>query len=372
MFDRPMNIVEVDVMLNALIDFFNNNDTHITVGGICGSPLLRTVLDATTAYTSFDKVLIADGCPDIVYMKKPEHAMVNHIYYRNLMVDKTDSDVFTFDPFSLKRPTVNRPALRYLNDAYLKMYDVIVLHNAHLMDHIFRDAILQYFHGKVVVVVDPFDIHGEVFVDTPTIIRSFHKLPTIIGAARHMWGVETDMLNKSAKGGVYHGKIRRNSIGALGNQMYVTNDTVLIDIIRSKQTMNPIRKNQKFVITDKRIMMGLDDNNLSHHLSEGDIVIAGQQNDANTRQPFRIFKSNTWVYLTLKRDVTETNVFAINGCDVHQIRAMPANIIDVDTAALHRFNHTIFVQTDAFILTNRMMYSLMKNSVTLTVCKIKQ
>ena len=58
-----------------------------------------------------------------------------------------------------------------------------------------------------------------------------------------------------------HGKIRRNSIGALGNQMYVTDDTILIDIIRSKQTMNPIRKNQKFVITDKRIMMGLDDNN---------------------------------------------------------------------------------------------------------------
>ena len=171
----------------------------------------------------------------------------------------------------MKRPTVNRPALRYLNAAYLKMYDVIVLHNAHLMDHIFRDAILQYFHGKVVVVVDPFDIHGEVFVDTPTIIRSFHKLPTIIGAARHVWGVETDMLNKSAKGGVYHGKIRRNSIGALGNQMYVTDDTILIDIIRSKQTMNPIRKNQKFVITDKRIMMGLDDNNLSHHLSEGEI-----------------------------------------------------------------------------------------------------
>lgn len=368
---QPTNIVEVDTMLNDLTDFFNSSNQRIYVGGICGSPLLRTVLDATTTYTKFDRVLVVDGCPDLVYMKDPKHAVANHIYFRNLMVDKTDSDVFTYDPFSIKQPVVNKPAFRYLNIDYMNMYEVLILNNANLMDEIFINSVMSHYCGKIVVVVDPFEYGAEQYVDVPTIIRSFHKLPPIVGMARAIYNVETDMIHKQHKGGVYQTNIRRNSIGVLGNQMYVSEDEVLIKNIRSRQDMSSIHKNHKFVITDNRVMMCTDENNIAHHLSKDDIVIAGQQNQNNARQPFRIFKSDKWVYMNLVKDVPCDHPFAIDGVGIHQTRALPANIVNMNTMVRHRFNTTYFIQTDGFITTQRMMYTLMKNSVSLHICKVK-
>jgi hypothetical protein len=209
------------------------------------------------------------------------------------------------------------------------------------------------------------------FLNVPTIIRSVNKVPTIIGMARRIWGVETDLINKQAKGGVFNGTIRRSSIGTLLDRMYVTKDEMLLETIRAKQNMNHIHKNQKFVITDDRINVHIDEEGFRHHIGYGDILISGVQNVNAVRNAFRIYQSNMWVYMNLKRDTPPKSEFEVDGCTIHQMKALPANIIDLNIAALHRMNHTVFLQTDGFITSVREMYMLMKNSVTLTVCKVK-
>ena len=87
---RPMNIIEPNEMMDSIVDFLNLcKEKCITVGGICGSPLLRVVLDACTTYTSFDKVLIVDGCTDFVYMNRNNKTRIpNHVPYKNLFMNR--------------------------------------------------------------------------------------------------------------------------------------------------------------------------------------------------------------------------------------------------------------------------------------------
>jgi uncharacterized ubiquitin-like protein YukD len=179
------------------------------------------------------------------------------------------------------------------------------------------------------------------------------------------------MINKQAKGGVFNGKIRRSSIGSLQDRVYVTCDKLLIDQVRAKQNMKQIKRNQKFIITDNRTLVALDDDKFRHHISYGDILVAGTQSEHNARNPYRLYHSDKWMYLNLRRDVPTTSQFAIEGSTAHQMKAVPGNILDVDIAKRHKFGNVIFIQTDGFITDIRTMYMLMKNSVTLTVCKIK-
>ena len=119
----PRYIIEVNEMLDDLTNFFNDlNSHHMIVGGIAGTPLLKTILDTSTAYTSFDKVLIVEGCTDLVYMKHTNQKIVNHIPWRNLFVDKFDA-LCLHDPFSLQRTTVNKPVKKYIDTDYMNMYN---------------------------------------------------------------------------------------------------------------------------------------------------------------------------------------------------------------------------------------------------------
>ena len=372
---RPMNIVEINEMMDQLVDFFNIKfsrcEQHVmTVGGICGSPLLRTILDAATAYTSFDKVLIVDGCVDYVYMQKKDKHIVNHVPYKNLF-----QDVFTceepFDPFNLKKVSTVKAVEKVIDHQFLQAYDVIVIYNAHLIDIEYVQGLVSAFYGKVVIAVDPFDVGGEMWIDVPTIIRTFNKVAPMIALARNAWGVETDMINKQARGGVFNGKIRRSSIGGLQDRTYVTCDKILIEQVRAKQNMKQIKRNQKFIITDKRTMIAVDSDKFRHHISYGDILVAGTQSVNNVRSPFRIFHSNQIVYLNLRRDIPNESEYAIEGSTAHLMNAVPGNILDVDIAKRHKFGNLLFIQTDGFITDIRTMYMLMKNSLTLTVCKIK-
>jgi uncharacterized ubiquitin-like protein YukD len=372
---RPMNIIEINEMMDQLTDFFNITlsrcDQHIAyVGGICGSPLLKTILDAATAYTSFDKILIVDGCVDYVYMQKKDKHVVNHVPYKNLF-----QDVFVceepYDPFNLKLVSTEKAIEKKVDHQFLQAYDVMVIYNAHLMEHEFVQALATSFCGKVVIAVDPFDVGCELWISVPTIIRSFNKVAPMIAMARNVWNVETDMINKQAKGGVFNGKIRRSSIGSLQDRVYVTCDKLLIDQVRAKQNMKQIKRNQKFIITDNRTLVALDDDKFRHHISYGDILVAGTQSEHNARNPYRLYHSDKWMYLNLRRDVPTTSQFAIEGSTAHQMKAVPGNILDVDIAKRHKFGNVIFIQTDGFITDIRTMYMLMKNSVTLTVCKIK-
>ena len=371
--ERPMNIIELDDMMEILTDFFNDlGAKSITVGGICGSPLLKIILDTSTAYTGFNRVLIVDGCPDIIYMKKPSECVSNHIYYKNLFRYVPDeSEIFPNDPFSLKRNVPNYQGLVYMNDRYINQYEVVIVNNAHLIPELFLSSIVEYFHGKIVVAVDPFDIDGEVFSNVNTIVRSFNKVPPMIGMARKLWGVETDLINKSAKGGIINGKMRRSSIGVSNNHAYITKDEELIKQTRKRRSINNIHRGQRLLITDKRIMLYDDKDGFTHHLSEGDIIVAGQRSNRNILDPYRIFKSNTWIHMKVREEVNEPFLYMTRRYDLHKTLCVPANIIDINTAKLHRFTSSILVCTDNMNVTTREMYSLIKNSITLMICKIK-
>lgn len=374
---RPTNIYEPDVIMDMLVDFFHSVDVKvIEVGGICGSPLLRTVLDTSTVYCRFEDILIVDGCPDIIYMKKAEQNVANHIYYKNLFTYKpiAGDEVFPFDPYCLKRRPKTEEYHIVMNNKFIDKYSLLIINNAHLIDKLYLDAFIDYFRGKVILCVDPFDMFGETWINVPTITRSFRKVPNIIGMAREIWDIETDMINKAAKGGVYYGKIRRNSIGSNTKYMYVCDNEEVINQARKKQSVYNIRKDQRWLITDSRIMMYQDSDKFTHHLSNGDLIVAGTQNVHNARQSFRIFKSSKWIWMNVREDDTNKHTYHDFVCgvpDFHKTKVVPGNIIDTKTMALHRFGSLIYIDTDDSTLTRRKMYSLMKNSITLTVCKIK-
>ena len=370
---RPMNIIEPNEMMDMIIDFLNLcKEKYITVGGICGSPLMRIVLDACTTYTSFDKVLVVDGCTDYVYMNRNSKVRIpNHVPYKNLFMNRLSDEFSHYDPFSLRRDVSQKPHCLFLDGSYIDKYDVMVISNAQLIPKTYLKHMIDNFRGAVIVTCDPFDINGETYLNVPTIIRSVNKVPPIIGMARRIWGVETDMINKQAKGGVFNGTIRRSSIGTLLDRMYVTKDEMLLENVRAKQNMKNIHKNQKFVITDDRIHVHIDEEGFRHHIGYGDILISGAQNVNAVRNIFRVYQSNMWLYMNLKRDTPPKSEFEVEGCTIHQMKALPANIIDLNVASLHRMNNTVFIQTDGFITSVREMYMLMKNSVSLTVCKVK-
>jgi sugar lactone lactonase YvrE len=78
--------------------------------------------------------------------------------------------------------------------------------------------------------------------------------------------------------------------------------------------------------------------------------------------------------MNVREDDSDQNLnhdFVCGLPDFHKTKVVPGNIIDTNTMALHRFGSLIYIETDDSTLTRRKMYSLMKNSITLTVCKIK-
>lgn len=356
--EKFANIVSLDEMIDILTDFFNTLvDRRLVVGGCAGTTILKDVLDCATSYCEFKHLLVLDGCSDnVVSMDKP---ICNYMYYADLFAEVIVDPVAPFDPF---KPTILNPKTEYhkvVDTVLLGYYDCIVINNAHYIPSEYIQQIYANFAGKIVCVVDPFDINGELFAGFPTIVDTLIKQSPKIATARNLYGIETRAIDKRIRGIVERRKLNKRAIGKLDENQYVTDSVELAESIRLKQYQTSLRRRHKLLVVSDHMFMYPDQSGGRRNITR-DALLVTMNPTAHPYGKYRIHGSK----LILQADVSYKD-------DVpsHIMRVKPANILHVNEFYKHKFGQIIFVQTERSRDTRRQYYSLLKNSVNLIICK---
>ena len=349
------NILEIYQMIETLEDFFNNSSSrNIVVGGMIGSHLFKHAIEAALTVHSFDKILVVEGCQDYIGLQKTP--IPNHVYYADLFVDVLCDPITPYDPF---KPKIFNPSPTYhkqLNLHRIEQYDVILMKESHLIPAGYIDAIVKNYSGKICILVDPYDIGGEMFYGIPTLTDSMNKLSPIVGMARSIYNVDTRAIDRSIKGHVTEARINKRSIGKIDDKQYVTNDEYLADIVRHKQLQSPFRRNQKLFVTSDKINTSIDDEHGNSLTRNSMCVIMSAS--SRPLMKLRIYSSKI---------MYAGDVSYLDNPPEHSIRVKPANILTINESAFHRYNHMVMVCTEP--LTQRQRYSILKNSNNVTICQ---
>ena len=361
-----VNVIELNEMIDLLNRFFHySSEKHLVIGGIVGSHPLTYVLDTVTGFTTFDNVLILEGCADFAYI--PKQFMNNYIPYQYILEDAYVEDInppqpFVFDLWEKKLPTMKR-----VNRNFIKSFDVVIVNNAHLIEPQFRGMIGEAANMKCIFIGDPYDIGGEEFSYAPVITDCLEKQSAIVGMARNLYDVSTRMLDKRVPGDVKNGKISRRGIGKLDGKMYVSNNAKLVEAYQNEYRKIPFRKGQRFFVTDDRVQYVFEEDNKTKHVIYKNTMLQMQKATA-VAQPniMCLYHSKKSIKAYIEYDNKEKFP---NERDYH-ILVKPANILTVDDARYHRYLDTVLIFTGE--LTRRQLYSVMKNSVNLTICDMKK
>ena len=354
------NILEIYQMTDLLTDFFNTANRRIlTVGGCIGTQLLYDVLDCATAYCPFKKILILEGCQDYVLSvgKKP---LPNYLYYLDLFVDTIVDGILPNDPFRVKFGPTKLEFQTVIDGMLLRYYDLVIIHNAHLIPSFYVNEIHRVFPDKIVQIVDPFDLDGELFYGIPVVTDSLQKQSPIISLARHIIGVETRAIDRRIPCSFNIQKLNKRSIGKIDDWQYVTDNLDFAMSIREKQYQSKLHTYQKLFVTSDHVYPYTDQLGGRRMLGKNALLITWSLRNFQTPQ-FRIYGSNVFAYA----DVSYTE-------DVgqHTMHVTPANILMVDEAKHHRYTKLVFVQTEQTQFTRRHYYSLLKNATNVVVCQM--
>ena len=354
------NILELYQMIDTITDFFHDI-THqtLTVGGCVGTQLLKYVLDCTTAYCPFKKVLVIDGCNDHVLstLNKP---IVNYLYYLDLFAETFVDGLIPYDPF---KPAIMNPKPEYhkfVDTTLLQYYECVIINNAHLIPKEYRTKIVNEFHGKIVQIVDPYDLDGELFVGIPMITDTLQKQSSMVALARHLYGIDTRAIDKRIKGSFVQKKLNKRTIGKMDENQYVTDDIDFAYMIRNKQYQVPMRKRHKLIVSSNHLFVYPDQIGGRRNIGKNALLVAGSMVPRPKAQ-FRIYASKLTIFADVSYDAD---------VPAHIMHVTPANILTVEEARHHRYNHTVFVQTKQDYMTRRCYYTLLKNSINMTACQM--
>ena len=156
-------------------------------------------------------------------------------------------------------------------------------------------------------------------------------------------------------------KLAKRSYGRMDMTQHITNNPVILKEVNDKQRNSPLKKNQKFIITDKRSSMSYKGN---------------QPGESNF---------HTGTIMTLDNNTGDVPLFRMHNCQLVQrfnvtyeqtsklyagTNVNPANMISVEDAVFHRFRDTTFVYDQNISLDIRYRYSLIKNTIFLRVIEI--
>jgi hypothetical protein len=356
---KHFNVIELNQMLDMLTDFFNSmHQRQITVGGCVGTTIIKDVLDTATAFCQFEKILVIEGCND--YVMSTKIPIVNYIYYADLFAEVICDGIIPWDPF---KPAIMNPKheyRKYVDTVVLGYYDAIVISNAHQIPKEYLNMIYHNFSGKIVTIVDPFDINGEEYCGVPTIVDTLQKQSLLIATARKLYDIDTRAIEKRSKGILVQRKINRRSIGKMDECQYITDDAGFAESIRMKQYQTNLRRNHKVFVTSEHLFMYPDSIGGRRCVTANSLLIAFNTT-SKPLQRFRIHSSKLLVNaeISYKLDVP-----------AHIMRVIPANILTVPQSCYHRYHHSVFIQTTSDRRTKRYYYSLLKNSTNLTICRI--
>lgn len=360
-----MTIIELNEMIDLTNRFFcNTSHKMLMLGGMVGSHPLSHVLDVVTELVRFDEILILEGCADFCYI--PKRSVVNYIPYPQVFTDMYVPNVRPYDPFEPQLWNQNQPIVKAINQELIRSYQVVIVNNAHLIDPLLLESIAETCKWKCVLIGDPFDVGGEGFINSPTIVESLEKQSPIIGMARKLYGVLTFAIDKKVPGNVVNGKVTRKGIGRLDGRIYVSNNDELVQEVQDHQRKQLFRKGQRVMVTDRRIFTIPNEQTKEVvHVTKNALMTMGRTNSSSVvPQQFRIHHSKQ----TIRCDITYQNPRFPNEWDYH-IQVKPANILSIEDAKHHRYFNTVLVcQGD---VSKQELYSMMKNSVNLAICTIK-
>lgn len=369
------NIIESNEMIDLLDDFLSDNNSMIksstasklVIGGMIGTNLMNDALNSALAYYSLNDILFIQGCQDYIDLLNEKNCQVynQYIYYAELFTEVMIDSIVQHDPF---KPRILNPTNEYkkiINTQILQNYSVIIINDTHLIPDAYLDTICQNFIGKIICIVDPFDVYGESYSNVPTVVDSFNKITPVNALARETYGIETRIINKKAKGVISTAKLGIRSIGKIDNKQYITKDPEIIDMVRHKQLRVPIRKNHKVFVTGNALYESLNSNSvMKHNVVTKNSMVLVDTVQTKPLMKLRIYSSSRTFYGDL---VYIDEPFVRHQCN---ILCKPANILSVDESVFHRYKHTVLVSTDGSHFTLRERYSILKNSMNITIVKM--
>lgn len=357
--------IEIHQLINILEQFFSDDINQILdIGEMVGCNLIRYVGEAAVSVTDFKRILFVSGIQDFVYARKDTP---NHIFWKVLFEDYIVDNIF----YSYETPRMGDEKREYLYNVstyFSAGFDVMIINQAQMIPPVMLEMICKSFSGKIVRIFDPFDKHGANYTFPPLLcVDTFEKLTPNLGFARWLYGVQTRSVEKRSRAILdYNAKISRRSIGKIDDKQYVTNNPDIYDIIQKKQHGVSFKKNQKIVITDDRF------NNRPHtgyihpqSLGNGTLlhIIRG---GASYNTACRIHSSTVNFNIPIAYDI---DPFRTPHSVIH---VAPANIMDINTAALHRYKHIVYVTTDSCReLSIRDQYTLIKIAQSVTFATTK-
>lgn len=362
-----MTIIEPHELIDITNNFFHDPfKRDLIVGGLAGTNIFHDIIDTATGYTDFENILMLDGCADYCYAIKPY--VKNYIPYHYIFNDQFIGGTNKIDMGKVMATSsmfsVEHRMIPLINLDLIKRYPVVIINNAHLIDPIYVETISACSPIKCIIIVDPFDIGGEQF-DPLTVVSTYTKQPKPICLARQLYGYET-AIDKKIPGNVKYGKITKRGVGKLDGKMHICDNEDIVREVQNNQYNKPLKKGQRLFITDERHHIAGDTNGDTHVLSKNMMLIVEK---AVSKEYFPSYFRPYQYRYSFKQFVRYDNIPKTRD-QVSNIAVKPANILNVYDASHHRYMNTVFTYTTDHI-PKRHLYSVMKNSVNLTICELR-
>lgn len=359
---KSNNIIEVNEMIDLLDEFITSSKRAIIIGGCCGTNITEIAIESALSQYINNECLIVEGCQDMVgiYQNINKNCFDRHIFYAEMFQSVVVDGINTLDEF---KPMILQPKPEYqtiINYSLLSKYKCIIVRDTHLIPAEYIRAIQENFNGKIIFICDPFDIGGMIYQYAPTIIDSLTKMSLTLALARNVYEIETRSIDKSFRCSVCDNKkINQRSIGKIDSYQYISDDESLIQMVRSKQLDNRFRKHHKLILSGDKIYNRINENGKIIPLTRNSMFTV-QTSSENPMIKLKLHSSP---------DVFMSDVSYLNDAPEHMLPVNPSNIISIDESRHHMFRDVMCVFTSSTV-NKSTKYSLLKNSVNLTIAKI--
>lgn len=320
--------------------------SNITFGCMAGTSAFKTILNAIIKTIDFGKILIVDGCRDYVgLLRKP---IPNYIFYQDMFRHDALPDLIeTMDPMRVRFIYPKQGYQLRVEQRYMVGYKAMLVHNAHLIPYEYIEQLKKYFCGKLILLVDPFEMNTELLGHVPTVTDCLTKQSKNTAFARSLYNVETRATDRKVKCSFEKIKMSRRSIGKIDDKQYITNSNAVLDVIREKQYKSSnYRKNMRFITMQPNITFVQDDNH--DIITIGHLTMFSIMSVTKPLMKLRIHSAKNQFWSSITYDQTGTGIFV-----------QPANIITLEQAQHHRFNNAVMVLGEE-PMTTRQWYTLLK------------
>lgn len=348
---NPNNIVSISEMIDLLECFMEDNSWHhIVVGEMAGCHLFKHVTDVVIhpeIGVPFNQTLVVEGCQDYIGLSKK--VLPNHIFYAEAFGEDVVDGLTPYDPF---KPKILNPSPEYqirINTDRLKDYELIIIRDAHLIPEYYMRAILSSFNGKIISLVDPFDINGDMYLNACTMVDTMNKVSPLQAMARSIYNVDS-YVDRKVPGTVTDKHFSRRQIGRIDDKQYITNKLSLLDEIQYKQYITNMRKHQKMLVISDRLHYCQDiKTNRIYPLVKNSLCEL-----VSPRLPLMRLKLHSF------KSIIAGDISYFEHCSPECIRVKPANILTIEESCYHRYNTSVLLSDDN--ITPRQRYSVLKNS----------